>query len=253
MCLISFNWLDHPRYKLILVANRDEYFKRNSASLHLWPQGFYAGKDLQRGGTWMGIHPKGKFAALTNYRTGEERGRLRLTRGNLVKDFLENEESPLEYLRRVEQKKEAYHGFNLLLSDGSEMLYLSNHLPEILTVDPGLHGISNAFLDTPWPKVVSAKNDLMGLIARDGVDEQSLMELLQDKEHAPDEQLPSTGVPLDIEKALSAQFLQWEGYGTVNTTGILWSHEGEVVMIEKRTHPAEENRVQFTISQEGSQ
>src|SRR5690606_1814904 len=140
----------------ILVANRDEFFERESGSLQLWPKGFYAGKDLQRGGTWMGFHPKGKFAALTNYRTGKNSGKPLLTRGNLVRQFLENEEGPFEYLHRIEGEKGQYQGFNLLVADGEEMGYLSNYFPDIVKVSPGVHGISNALLDTPWPKVISA-------------------------------------------------------------------------------------------------
>src|SRR5690606_13732293 len=116
----------------------------------------YAGKDLEGGGTWMGFHPVGKFAALTNYRGNGNFPSSPISRGMLVKAFLENEEEPFEYLSKIQRMSKQYQGFNLLVAQGDEMAYFSNHLKSIQKVSPGLHGISNAFLDTPWPKVDSA-------------------------------------------------------------------------------------------------
>lgn len=247
MCLISFNWLDHPIFKLILVANRDEFFDRKTSSLELWPTGFYAGKDLKGGGTWMGVHPKGKFAALTNYRSLTGFKKSPISRGFLVMEFLENEEAPFEYLHRIQNKKDQYDGFNLLVADGNEMGYLSNYIPGPEKVSPGIHGISNSILDTPWQKVIHAREDLSDLINQKEVNESTLMGLLQSKGFAQDELLPDTGVSLELERMLSAQFIRnGNTYGTVNTSGILWKHDGSVVMIERRTiAPMGETRKEF--------
>ncbi|MEX2594990.1 MAG: NRDE family protein [Anditalea sp.] len=248
MCLISFNWLDHPVYKLSLVANRDEFFDRPTSSLHLWPTGFYAGKDIKGGGTWMGFHPKGKFAALTNYRNLHSRKENPISRGNLVKGFLENEENPFEYLSRIQKKMDRYDGFNLLVANGEEMGYLCNYRQGVEKVSPGVHGISNAFLDTPWPKVEMAKSDLQDLIAKDEINVDALMELVQSRSYAPDERLPKTGISYEMERILSAQFIRkGDEYGTVSTSVVLWKHDGNVVIKEKVTMPLEEVQKQFRI------
>src|SRR5690606_25961105 len=246
MCLISFNWDAHPIYKLILVANRDEFLDRPTSSLHLWESGIYAGKDLKGGGTWLGFHPKGKFAALTNYRDLKNPKKNPVSRGNLVKDFLENEQDPFDYLKSVQKIMNSYEGFNLLVADNTEMGYLSNNRLNPEKVSPGVHGISNAFLDTPWPKVESAKADLINLISQNQIEEDSLINLLQSQTLVPDELLPFTGVSLEMERILSAQFIKnGNEYGTVNTTVLLWKHDGNVVIKEKRVLPKEETRMEF--------
>ena len=248
MCLIAFNWMDHPEYRLILVGNRDEFFQRPSASLHLWPEGFYAGKDLKAGGTWMGFHPNGRFAVLTNYRDTGKPKLNPISRGHLVKDFLEGHEKPLDYLRLIQEKMHHYEGFNLLVAEGEQMAYLSNFRKQAEIVAPGIRGISNAFLDTPWPKVEQAKQQLTEAIVKNKLDENKLLQLLQSKTYASDEALSDTGIGREMERILSAQFIQMGlEYGTVNTTVILWKHNGEVVIKERRTLPKEEIEVKFII------
>lgn len=248
MCLISFNWLNHPVYKLILVANRDEFFDRQTNSLHRWPSGFYAGKDLRGGGTWMGVHPKGKFAALTNFRHQKSIRQTPISRGKLVKGFLECEDSPFEYLEKLQENMHRYDGFNLLVANSQEMGYLSNHRQGIQKVGKGVHGISNAFLDTPWPKVDLAKRDLADLIFKEEFSIDALMGTVQSRDLVPDEQLPNTGISLAMERELSAQFIRkGDEYGTVNTTVVLWKHDGEVVIQERRTVPPKETKIAFKI------
>ena len=248
MCLISFDWGNHPEYQLILVANRDEFFNRPTASLQLWPSGFYGGKDLKGGGTWMGFHPNGRFAALTNYRDLGSPRSSPISRGHLVRDFLEGRDRPMTYINKIREKMDRYEGFNLLVAEGSQMFYLSNFRKEAETVSPGIHGISNAFLDTPWAKVEQAKTEMEDMIAKDQLDEDSLISLLQSRSYAADELLPKTGVPEEMERMLSAQFIKMgEEYGTVNTTVILWKHNGEVLIKERRTVPQEETSVKFRI------
>lgn len=249
MCLIAFNWNNHPEYKLVLIANRDEFYQRPSSPLHLWEEGFYAGKDLKGGGTWMGIHPNGRFAALTNYRDlSNEKERLS-SRGELVVDFLKGEMSPLDYLGNLRQKKNQYNGFNLLVSDGAKIHFLSNYQEEIQEVDPGFHGLSNALLDTPWPKVQAAKSNLTNYLDDNQIlGVESLVGLLQSTMTAPMEMLPNTGLNPTMEKSMSAQFIVLADYGTVNTTAVLWKHNGEVLISEVRFIPnSEETSAQFLV------
>lgn len=250
MCLIAFNWLNHPVYKMILVANRDEYYQRPSSPLHLWEEGLYAGRDLKGGGTWMGMHYSGRFAALTNYRDISKEKERPSSRGELVVDFLTGEMSPLEYLAGLQQRKNEYNGFSLLVSDGIKMCYLSNYQEDIQEVGQGTHGLSNALLDTPWPKVESAKNDLSTYLNDTQTPEiGSLVRLLQSGMTSPIEMLPGTGLIPVLEKSVSAQFITvGDYYGTVNTTAVLWKHTGEVQIKEVRFLPDKgETSVQFLV------
>ncbi|WP_158855867.1 NRDE family protein [Lunatibacter salilacus] len=250
MCLIAFNWQNHPDYKMVLIANRDEYFERPSASLHLWEEGFYAGKDLKGGGTWMGMHPNGRFAALTNYRDISNEKERTSSRGELVVDFLKGEMTPFDYLECLQQRKNEYNGFSLLVSDGTKMFFLSNYQEEVQEVDYGFHGLSNALLNTPWPKVQRAKSDLSNYLHETHIPEtETMVGLLQSVKTAPTDKLPNTGLNPLIEKSVSAQFITLDDYyGTVNTTAVLWKHNGEVQIREVRFISDQEvNTVQFLV------
>lgn len=250
MCLVAFNWSSHPDYKLVLVANRDEFYQRPSSPLHLWEEGFYAGRDLRGGGTWMGIHPNGRFAALTNYRDVSNEKEVASSRGELVVDFLKGDMTAVGYLEALQRKKANYSGFSLLISDGNNMYYLSNYQENIQEVVPGYHGLSNALLDTPWYKVETAKNELSSYLQGIQTPEiDGLTDLFKSTTTAQQEMLPATGLSPELEKAVSAQFISvGDHYGTVNTTALLWSKEGEVTMKEVRFIPdKEENAVQFLV------
>ena len=183
----------------------------------------------------MGVHPKGRFAALTNYRDLSRLHENPITRGNLVRGFLESEEAPLAYLSRIRETGDQYDGFNLLVADGENMAYFGNFSDGIKEVLPGIHGISNALLDTPWPKVDKAKASLTALIKDGNISPDVLIGLLQSESYAPDHLLPQTGVPLEMERQLSAQRIRMgDEYGTVNTTAVLWKHNGDFVVKEQR-------------------
>ncbi|MCH7399950.1 NRDE family protein [Belliella sp. DSM 107340] len=234
MCLITFSWNNHPDYKLILVGNRDEFFERPSESLHKWQEGFYAGKDLRAGGTWLGMNPNGRFAALTNYRDLKNPKANPKTRGDLVKNFLETDVDPYQYLKNLEEEKDQFEGFNLLVGDDKGLFYLSNYKDGIEELNSGLYGLSNALLDTPWTKVNVAKQKLQEKLESDLFDKSVLMQAVHSKKMDPDELLPDTGATLYQEKHLSAQFIRIDDYyGTVNTTVLLWRHTGEVEMLER--------------------
>ncbi|MDN3669687.1 NRDE family protein [Echinicola jeungdonensis] len=246
MCLITFNWKGFPGYKLILVANRDEFFERPTQGLHQWPAGFFAGKDLKNGGTWMGFHPSGRFAAITNFRDLDHLKSNPISRGNLVKDFLEKEVDPLAYLKEVEKFQDRFDGFNLLVGSGEHLFYMSNYKKGIEEVKPGIHGLSNALLDDPWPKVKKAKSDLAHISSKGEFTLNQLMAIHQSEKKEPFELLPYTGIPKEMEQALSARFIRYGGeYGTVNISVLCWKENGEVILLEKNTRPdAPENAFQ---------
>lgn len=232
MCLIVFDWrpdaADGPLFTL--AANRDEFFRRTAEPMHWWSEapGLLAGRDLVGGGTWLGMTRDGRFAALTNYRAPHEMRADAPTRGTLVSNWLLGEPSaertPLAYLQRVAQDGEIYNGFNLLVGDWSrrELAWYCNRsatAPALLAA--GTHGISNAVLDTPWPKLARKRAELSALLANDALAPlERLIELMRDPRLARDGELPSTGIPLERERALSAAFIESPDYGTRGTTAL---------------------------------
>jgi uncharacterized protein with NRDE domain len=235
MCLLAFNWNDHPDYKLILVANRDEFFERPSQQLHQWESGIVAGKDLRAGGTWLGMHPSGRFAALTNYRDLKNLQKYEKSRGDLVKNYLEGQQNPLEYLKEIETEMQEYDGFNLLIGDQKNLYYLSNKSDNgIQKLAPGIYGLSNALLETPWRKLVKAKENLKSHISKGDFQMDSLMKGQHSRETEAPERLPDTGATPEQEILLSAQFINvGDYYGTVNGTVLLWDNSGKVRMKER--------------------
>jgi uncharacterized protein with NRDE domain len=254
MCLLAFNWNNHPEYRMILVANRDEFFERPTESLHLWEEGFFAGKDLRAGGTWLGIHPNGRFAAITNFRDMRNLKKYAKSRGDLVKNYLKGEMGPEEYLIEIQKEKDEYEGFNLLVGTHEKLFYFSNRMDGIHKLSYGLYGLSNALLDTPWNKLLMAKEKLKNKIEKGSFDKNELIEAVLSKVVAPDDQLADTGATLEQERAVSAQFINFgDYYGTINTTVILWKHSGEVEIKEKRYFQtegrSEEKEVQFLMEE----
>lgn len=249
MCLLAFNWNNHPKYKLILVANRDEFFERPTESLHQWEAGFYAGKDIRAGGTWLGIHPSGRFAALTNYRDLRNKNKYDKSRGDLVKNFLEGKDHPKDYLEKIQSEKGEYDGFNLLVADGDELFYFSNKQEGIHRLDFGLYGLSNALLETPWRKLLEAKEKLAQKIEHRQFDPIGLREVVLSRDFESDDKLPITGATLEQERLLSAQFINVGNYyGTINTTVLLWHHDGTVEMNEIRYFQAENRSEEKALS-----
>ena len=224
MCLMTFQWQPDAENRLILSANRDEFLNRPAQALHPWPdfEGVYAGKDLSLGGTWLGIHKNGRFAALTNHRDMRIKGpQSPISRGNLVLDFLTTDIGALEYLEALENNAELYAGFNLLVADQYQMGYFSNRsqqAPRLL--EAGLYGLSNALLDSPWPKVEKAKQQLNSWIKITD-NPQPLTDLLSSTTIAPDSLLPDTGIGLAMEKVLSCQKIITPNYGTRCSTGLI--------------------------------
>lgn len=234
MCLILLAYQQHPYYPLIVAANRDEFYDRPTAPLQPWsdvPE-ILAGRDLQAGGTWLGISQQQRFAAITNVReSGYTYSADPPSRGKLTQAFLQETATAEHYVATIGSVIEQYRGFNLLLKDHNGLYYLSNRSSTSWQrLRAGLYGISNALLDTPWPKVERGKQALAELIHRPelGRDEllAGLLGLLQDKHQPPMASLPNTGVGLQLEQQLAPIFIKSERYGTRCSTAVLLDQQG---------------------------
>lgn len=221
MCLILFAWQQHHAYPLIVAANRDEFYARPSEGAAFWPVApqVLAGRDLSGGGTWLGVTRDGRFAALTNVREPQRPYPGGMSRGALVSGFLEGKDSAQNYAAQVQEKGEQFAGFNLLLGDGASLYCVSNRADVPRSLSPGIYGLSNHQLDTPWPKVQRGKRQLASLLP--GVTTAALIAMLQDDTLAEDIALPSTGVGLEMERMLSAMLIRSPVYGTRSSTALL--------------------------------
>lgn len=237
MCLILFACQQHNDYPLVILANRDEFYARPSLSAHFWknhPQPL-AGRDLQAGGTWMGITKTGRFAAVTNYRSGLAETGNKRTRGELPLRFLAATGSAHQFISDLDTSAEDYAGFNLLVGDAvsGQLAYYSNRGPGYSEITEGIHGLSNGFLDTPWPKVTEGKQALSDALQQPSMDPQRLFNVMQNAEPASDDQLPDTGIPLEKERLLSSRFIQSRDYGTRVTTLLLIDRSGQGQWLEQ--------------------
>ena len=232
MCLIVFAWEASPKTRLVVAANRDEFFARRTAPAAWWADApdVLAGRDLEAGGTWLGITRAGRFAALTNFRDASAPKKDGApSRGALAADFLRGEAAAADYVAAVQPVAGRYHGFNLLVSDGAELWSFSNVEGDPVLLGPGVRGLSNHLLETPWPKVTAARSRLEAALgATNGAEdlERRLLDLLADRTTAPDGTLPATGLPLDWERALSAAFVLLPGYGTRTSTVLVIGADG---------------------------
>ena len=237
MCLILFSWNSHPKYKLIVAANRDEFYARPTAPAAFWEDypGILAGKDLQAGGSWMGIEKDGYFAAVTNYRDLSAIKEDAISRGDLIKNFLIGKKSPEHYLNEVAAERQHYNGFNLIVSDLEQLFYYSNVEHKIRKLDNGNYGLSNALLNTPWPKVQQGKAAFEKAIHSKEINVDELFEVLRNADQAKEEELPATGIPTELEKALSSVFIKTPDYGTYSSTVLLLEKNG-YCKFEERTY-----------------
>jgi len=239
MCLLVFAWRVHPELPLVFAGNRDEFHDRPAEAAHWWrePEGMLGGKDLKAGGSWLGIHRNGRFAVVTNYREpAVDTGGMR-SRGDLVLDSLASQAPLVEWTDGLATRRDDYGGFNLIVGDGERLHYLTNRGDDRLDLAPGIYGLSNRRLNTPWPKVTTVRDGLSGLIDTQQVDSGSLFDLLADRTPVPDDKLPRTGVPLEWERALSAVFIAGPRYGTRACTVVLIREDGRASFWERRFEP----------------
>ncbi len=233
MCLALIAVEQHPEYPIIILSNRDEFYTRPTKPAHYWrdyPR-LFAGQDLVGGGSWLGINKNGQFALVTNYRNPQSYDKTLLSRGVLVKDFLQNDIDPQTYIEAVRPLAPQYNLYNLIVGNLNEIIYFSNVEERAIKLKPGLYGLSNHLLDTSWYKVSRAKELFKQALAKqvtentpDKIDA-LLFPILEDKTLAPDNLLPQTGVTPYLEKALSSIFvtIPQHTYGTRNSTLLLFT------------------------------
>jgi len=236
MCLILIAHKVHPNYPLVLAANRDEAYSRPTAPAAFWddhPQ-IYGGRDLEKGGTWLGITREGRIAAVTNFRDGYAPKNGTHSRGELVSNFLCGSQQAAEYVRRICRDAHAYNGFNLIAGDLDELYYVSNRGSHVAAIAPGIHGLSNHLLNTPWPKVEQGRKILADLLQHDTQELiDGLFAVLADRAIAPDDALPDTGVGVSRERTLSPAFIISPAYGTRSSSVVLVDNHGQVIFVER--------------------
>ncbi|MEK4024712.1 NRDE family protein [Sporosarcina sp. FSL W7-1283] len=236
MCLLAFQLQSHPKYKLILMANRDEAYDRPTAPAEFWQDhpDILAGRDLEQMGTWLGVNKQGKIAALTNFRDFSLPIKGIQSRGHIVSSYLQSQTPPREFMEQLHANHDEYTGFNVLAGSSEELFYYSNMEQSIRYLTTGTYGLSNALLDTPWPKVEETKRLLSDYTkTADKIDVDILFEMMQRAEGFPLEQLPDTGVGEELESLLSSIFITSEGYGTRCTTVVLIDSDDRVYFEER--------------------
>lgn len=240
MCLILLSFDPNGENPLILAANRDEFYDRPARALGFWPEAphILGGKDIRGGGSWMGITRTGRFAALTNYRDPSAVKEGTPSRGLLVKNFLAGSVTPFHYLEQIQKEADRFNPFNLLTGDRFSLYYFSNRDSKICKLAPGVHGLSNHLLDTPWPKVQKGKSILEALLKKQkNLKLEDIFSILADRTLAPDDRLPDTGVGLEKERLLSPAFIISPDYGTRSATALIVYGSGHVTMAERTFEP----------------
>jgi uncharacterized protein with NRDE domain len=238
MCLIVFAWQLIPGMPLLAVANRDEFYDRPAAPATWWSDQptVYAGRDLQAGGTWIGITRDGRFAAVTYIRAPSEKRTDAPTRGKLVVDYLASSMSPEEYIEHIAGDAHRYNGFNLLAGHKGTLMWYSNKGQDDKrngkSLVPGIYGLSNSLLDAPWPKVVRSKAQFASLLCQEAPEE-AYFDMLTDTTRASDCRLPCTGVNLEWERVLSAVCIESPEYGT-RTSTVVRLYEDNTACLHER-------------------
>ncbi len=241
MCLILFSFRAHRHFPLVVAANRDEHYSRPAAPAAFWddhPE-VYGGRDLEKGGTWMGLGSNGRFAAITNYREGKAAPPAPRSRGELVSGFLTGSTAAETYFRAIAANDHEYNPYSMIAGDPDALFWHSNRHGQAATIAPGVHGLSNHLLDTPWPKVTAGKAVLAGTADFDDPDAiaAAMFSLLASDAPAAESELPDTGIPRQRERELSPPFIRGEGYGTRSSAVFMISASGEVFFHEKRFAP----------------
>lgn len=233
MCLLAFAWQVDEDYPLVVCANRDEFLSRPTQPAHFWQDHphIFAGRDLQGGGSWMGISRYGRFAAVTNIRNPADNRENAPSRGDLVSRFLQQDIPALDYCIEMNPGADAYNGFNLLLFDGASLVYHSNRIDHPRFLEPGVYAVSNTTLGISWPKTSSAAQKMKQWMTSPASVEQLAM-LLNDRSVVADEELPKTGVSIELERMLSAQFIASAEYGTRCSTGFMLQRSGRAECYE---------------------
>ena len=249
MCLILVDYRTHPKYKLVVAANRDEYYDRPTAPAGWWPKDHVvmAGKDLKSDGTWLGITRSGKWAAVTNFREMEKPREDAVSRGHLVKDYLVSDKGAPIYMKDLRGRADDFNGFSLILGDSERLWYFSNRENELRVLPAGVYGLGNELLDSAWPNVKRGKAKFTQLVDHNlNLPIDGLFQLLGDTEEAADDELPDTGMDKDVERALSPIFVKTPEYGTRSSTVMLMDNAGTIYFEERTVDPEGQNRFCFS-------
>lgn len=249
MCLIVLAWKARADLPLVVAANRDEWRDRPTQPAHWWPEhpDLLAGRDLQAGGTWMGVTRAGRFAAVTNFRDpGDKRSSAR-SRGNLVTEYLAGGDSPRDFLAALVARAGEFNGFNLIVGDRASLCYFSSREAEARAIEPGIHGLSNHLLDEPWPKVVRARTAMQQAL-RESDPAPRLFAALADPAGAADGELPDTGVGIAWERRLASPLITGADYGTRSSTVLTATNEG-ALRFEERSLAASGDVTAFHVEQ----
>ncbi|MGE5624439.1 MAG: NRDE family protein [Bacillota bacterium] len=240
MCLLVFAWKTHPAHALLFAGNRDERHARASAAAGFWDDApeVLGGRDLEAGGTWLGVTAGGRFAVVTNYREGLDPPKRPRSRGELPAEFLKGGMRPADYLAGLRRRADDYAAFSFLCGDRDELYYFSNRGGEPSQVEPGIHGLSNHLLDTPWPKVSLSKARFGLLLEQEAFTSDALFRLLYDTTPAADEVLPDTGIGADLERRVSSPFVLHPVYGTRSSSLLRLERDGGLEFAERRFDPA---------------
>lgn len=240
MCLLVIAWKNHPRYRLILAGNRDEFHDRPAAPLNWWQDDarILAPRDLKANGTWLGVARSGRFGVVTNFRDLQAPAEYSPSRGTLVPRFLTGATSPKEFLDDLRGAAPRYSGFNLLVGGPRALYYFSNRgTPVPQSLKPGTYGVSNHLLDTPWPKLARTRARFNELLKQPDPAVDALFGMLADRTRTTDAELPHTGLPLEWERTVSSPFIVNDRYGTRCSTVLLVERNGRTVLHERRFDP----------------
>jgi len=237
MCLLVFAWKAHPDYPLILAANRDEFHARPSQDAHWWPDlpNVLAGRDLQAGGTWLAVSRSGRFATVRNDREQPKPQRGLCSRGEIATKFVSGSEDAMNYVSSL--TGDSYAGVSVIAADGESICYTSHRGDKPRSLDPGVYGLSNASLDTPWSKLLRTRDALTKLIDTDKVNATELFRLLADRSPAPNPEVDSSSLPFKLARTLTAPFIVAESYGTRCSTTVLLTSDRELQFRERRFAP----------------
>ncbi len=236
MCLILFAYKVIPDTSLVLAANRDEFFSRPTAPMHIWHDNplILAGTDLKAGGTWLGINKNKKFAALTNYRDPSSTKNNPPSRGKIIADYLTSDKNAPDFLDDLQKNADMFNGFNLLLSDETSLFWFSNKAKAPEKLIPGIYGLSNHLLNTPWYKVKQGKRSLKTIITREkNLSLDNLFHILESREKPGDQALPHTGVGIEWERILAPIFINSPEYGTRSSTVMITYKTGHTLIAER--------------------
>ena len=242
MCTTLFSYNFNPNYPIIIASNRDEFYERPTSDVSFWNKhpNIIGGIDKKYLGTWLGMSKEGKIGILTNFRDPKNHQKNLKSRGLLLKNFLTEDVSIDDFIQMLKKNKDEYNGYNILFGDISKMVYYSNKENKIKVLDSGIFGLSNAFLDTPWPKVIIGKKLLANEVKNVKPNSDQIMNILKNNTIAIDDDLPDTGIGIEYERMLSPIFIRSPQYGTRSSIVIMIDKELNVTFIEDIYNPEDD-------------